>query len=103
MVSLLGNMVMAGAFLFFGPAPFFEIPATTSLIQIMIGLGGVGYALVMVSTFTRAQNAALEQGYSDNIETYLMISGMTKMILTTNRVIILYMKFTEQLIQVNTL
>ena len=78
MVSLMGNMVMAGSFLFLGPAPFFDIPPTTLLIQIMIGVGGLGYALVMISTFTRAQNGALQRGYSDNIETYLMISGIHK-------------------------
>ena len=30
----------------------------------------------MISTFTRAQNGALELGSSEDIETYLMVSGM---------------------------
>ena len=76
MVSLIGNSVMAGAFLFMGPAPFFAIQPATFLIQIMIGIGGFGYALVMISTFTRAQKGALELGYAEDIETYLMVSGV---------------------------
>ena len=66
---------MAAAILFFGPAPFCSIQAHTSLIQGIIGLMGFGYALVMISTFSRAQLAALENGFPDDISTYLMISG----------------------------
>ena len=36
---------------------------------------GVGYALVVVSTFGRAQSAALKKGFKDNIETYVLING----------------------------
>ena len=74
-VSVAGNMIMASSFLFFGPAPFFSIEPQTSLIQGMSGLGGIGYALVIVSTFSRAHSAAIDCGLPDNIETYLMISG----------------------------
>ena len=66
---------MASSFLFFGPAPFFSIEPQTSLIQGMSGLGGIGYAFVMVSTFSRAHSGAIDSGLPDNIETYLMISG----------------------------
>ena len=41
----------------------------------MVGLVGFGYALVMVSSFGRAQSAALSLGYSDDLNTYIMISG----------------------------
>ena len=68
-------MVLAITFLFFGPAPFLNIPTETSLIQGLAGLGGLGYAFVMISTFCRAQSGALEKGFADDIETYLMISG----------------------------
>ena len=36
---------------------------------------GFGYALVVVSTFGRAQSAALQKGFKDDIETYLLIFG----------------------------
>ena len=62
--------------LFLGPAPFLNLSPKVGLIQGMAGLGGIGYAFVMVSTFSRAQAEVLKQGFSDDIETYLMISGI---------------------------
>ena len=76
-VSVAGNMIMASSFLFFGPAPFFSIEPHTSLIQGMSGLGGIGHAFVMVSTFSRSHAEVLKKGFLDDIETYLMISGIT--------------------------
>ena len=61
--------------LFLGPAPFFNLQTTVQLIEIMAALGGVGYAFVMVSTFSSANAEVLKKGFSDDIETYLMISG----------------------------
>ena len=66
---------MAPAFLFIGPAPFINMGTNTGLIQGMLGLGGIGYAFVVISTFSRAQSEALRKGLPDDIETYLMISG----------------------------
>ena len=66
---------MALAFLFLGPVPFIQVDTKLSLIQGMVGLVGFGYALVMVSSFGRAQTAALNLGYVDDINTYIMISG----------------------------
>ena len=78
LISLIGNVVMALSFLFFGPAPFFKVGTSTGLIQGMSCLGGIGYALVMVSTFSRAQSDALKRGFANDIETYLLISGICK-------------------------
>ena len=36
---------------------------------------GLGNEIVMVSTFGRAQKAALKKGFKDDIDTYLMIAG----------------------------
>ena len=66
---------MATAFLFLGPVPFIPLETNLSVIQGMVGLVGFGYALVMVSSFGRAQSAALNLGYVDDINTYIMISG----------------------------
>ena len=41
----------------------------------MVGLFGFGDTLVMVSSFGRAQSAALKLGYVDDINTYIMISS----------------------------
>ena len=75
-ISCIGNMVMVVVCLFLGPAPFLNLSPEVGLIQGMAGLGGIGYAFVMVSTFSRAQAEVLKKGFSDDIETYLMISGM---------------------------
>ena len=71
---------MASAFLFVGPAPFVNVKTSTGLIQGMMGLGGVGYAFVVVSTFTRAESEAIKKGFSDDLQTYLMISGIHQLI-----------------------
>ena len=68
---------MATAFLFLGPAPFLKIQTTTSLLEGMAGVGGFGCALVVVSTFSRAETGASEKVFEYNIESYLMISGIT--------------------------
>ena len=75
MVSIVGNTSMAIAFLFLGPVPFISVETQLSIIQGMVGLVGFGYALVMVSSFGRAQSAALSLGYADDLNTYIMISG----------------------------
>ena len=75
-VSIIGNTCMAVAFFFMGPVPFVNIQTTVPLVQGTIGIVGFGYALVMVSTFGRAQGAALRKGFKDDIDTYLLISGM---------------------------
>ena len=69
---------MVVAFLLIGPAPFFALDTSTTLIEGSIAIAGVGYAIVMVSTFSRAQSEALKKGFPDDIETYLMISGTLK-------------------------
>ena len=66
---------MSIAFIFIGPLPFVPVETKLSIIQGMVGLVGFGYALVMVSSFGRAQTAALKLGFADDINTYIMISG----------------------------
>ena len=64
--------------LLLGPAPFFKISPDLRLIQGMAALSAVGYSFVMVSTFSRAQSEVQKKGFSDDIETYLIISGTLK-------------------------
>ena len=75
LISWVGNLAMILTCQFIGPAPFFNLPTEMGVIIGMAGLGGTGYALVLVSTFSRAHSEALRKGFSDDIETYLMISG----------------------------
>ena len=41
----------------------------------MAAVSGLGYSLVMISTFSRAQFGALAKGFEENTETYQAISG----------------------------
>ena len=66
---------MATATLLLGPVTFYQRKKKLSMIQGMVGLFGFGDTLVMVSSFGRAQSAALKLGYVDDINTYIMISS----------------------------
>ena len=75
-LSICGNVSMAIAFLFVGPAPFIEIETKLSIIQGMAALVGFAYASIVVSSFGRSQRAAMNLGYADDINTYMAISGI---------------------------
>ena len=62
-------------YIFLGPLPFISIAPNKTLIQAMVGLFGLGYAPVKVSSFVRSQNSAIKNGFCDDIETYSFISG----------------------------
>ena len=74
-VSICGNGVMVTALLYLGPVPFMPLETNLSVIKGMAVLVGMGNGLLMVSSFGRAQSAALNLGYVDDINTYIMISG----------------------------
>ena len=57
---------------------FYQIPLIllANRYQGMMGLAGLSYASIVVSSFSRAQNKVLQMGFADDINTYVMISGM---------------------------
>ena len=75
-VSVTGNLLMAVTFLFIGPVPFLNVQPSVGLIYGMISLAGIAYGVVVVSTFARSQGAAIRLGYTDDLPTYLLISGL---------------------------
>ena len=76
LVSVLGNVILATAFIFLGPIPSINITPSWQSITMATAFVALGYGAVMVSTFGRAQGAATRQGFSQDIDTYLLISGM---------------------------
>ena len=46
----------------------------------MMALAGLSYASIVVSSFSRAQNRVLQMGFADDMNTYVMISGMFRKI-----------------------
>ncbi len=76
--SVCGNVCICLAMMLIGPAPFFPadvLPPSVPLIYAAMVLEGLAYAFNMVSTFSRAGNAAKRLGYRDDINTYLMVTG----------------------------
>jgi len=69
---------MATAFILIGPVPFLSIVPTVPLIQGSMAILGLGYGMVLVSSFGRSQRSAIRQGYNDDMDTYLIISGKGK-------------------------
>jgi hypothetical protein len=75
-VSVLGNVLMLTGFLLVGPAPFItSLVLTTDLVKGVAVIIGVGYSMIMVSTFGRSQAAAIRNGYHNDLDTYLFISS----------------------------
>jgi len=74
--SLFGNGLFLLVFMFIGPLPSFKIEPYVSLIQGMMALAGFAYSCMVVSSFSRAQRRVLDMGFADDINTYVMISGI---------------------------
>lgn len=68
--------MMALAYILIGPLPSLALQPSYGLITGSVALVAFGYANVMVSTFSRAQGAAIRCGFEKDIDTYLLISGM---------------------------
>ncbi len=74
-VSVAGNACLTVGMIMIGPSPFSHIVPTVDLMIGMSAIVGVGYSAVMVSTFARGYNMAMEKGYDDDMDSYLAISG----------------------------
>ncbi len=77
-LSVMGNAFLIITFILIGPSPLFlpSMKPQVGMIQAATSLAGAGMAFVVVSTFTRALRAALESGFSDSMQTYLVVSGL---------------------------
>ena len=75
MPSLFGNAGLVLAFTFIGPLPFIPIGTNLIVATIATSLVGFSYAWVMVSTFARAQAAAVQKGFEQETDNYHFISG----------------------------
>ena len=76
MVSIFGDVGLLIAFTFIGPLPFIPIETTLPLATAATALYGFSYAFVMVSTFTRAQFASIQQGFAEETDNYHFIAGI---------------------------
>ncbi|TRY80377.1 hypothetical protein TCAL_13778 [Tigriopus californicus] len=77
LLSIVGNFLLFIAFIFIGPAPFLTgLPTSVPLIFGMMPFFGLGYGLVSVSSFSRAYKECIRQGYRDDVNTYLILTGL---------------------------
>ena len=72
---MIGHSVLDTAFLLIGPIPSLPFKASVPSIQGAVAISGLGYAMVLVSTFGRSQKAATRKGYNNDMNTSLIISG----------------------------
>ncbi len=75
-ISIGGNVFMAVALLLVGPAPFIGLGVTKGLLYGCAAIIGFGYSQTMVSTFARANSAAMRLGFAADMKTYLLVAGM---------------------------
>ena len=78
--------MMATGFLLVGPVNFMPFQTSISVIQGSMAIIGLGYGLIVVSTFGRSHRAAIRNGYSNDMDTYLIISGNVSAVIVAIRV-----------------
>ena len=67
--------MMATAFLLIGPVYFVPFETSLGLIQGSMAIIGLSNGFILVSTYGRSQRAAIRNGFNDDMDTYLIISG----------------------------
>ena len=68
-VTLLGSVCIAVAFLFIGPVPFIPVPTSIGLCIGMLFIHGLGFAAQLVAAFSSAHSEALIAGKAFGIVT----------------------------------
>ena len=66
--------------LLIGPVPWFGFELTLTLGRLMGALDGFAAACIMVTTFSRGYNDAIDEGFKDDIKTSTMVSGKNQAI-----------------------
>ena len=80
-LSILGNSLLVTSFIFLGPAPSLQNSIRPSLGYMygIITIFGVGYSLIMITTFTRALRAMKALGYdTEETNTQMVATGTNK-------------------------
>ena len=68
-VTLLGSVCIAVAFVFIGPVPFIPVPTSLGLCIGMLFIHGLGFAAQLVAAFSSAHSEALIAGKAFGIVT----------------------------------
>ena len=74
-VALVGNICMTLSLVLMAPLPFLPLGSSLEMTQVAGVLEGLGNGMVVVACFGRVYKVAMELGYEDDIQTYMIISG----------------------------
>lgn len=74
--TLIGCLLVAVGFSLIGPAPFVPSKTTISLTVCGLVLHGLGMSAQLVASFSDALATSILHGFSNNLETYGLISGL---------------------------
>ena len=75
-INFLGISFITLAFFFLGPAPFLGLPTLMPVCVAALILHGCGLGAVFVSSFCISHTEAIASGFSNNINTYGLVSGL---------------------------
>ena len=75
-LSLTGYIGLIVTLLIIGPLPFIPVEPSTTMTLIALGLYGFFDCFIFVSSFTRAEMSATQNGFEENTRTYQLISGL---------------------------
>ena len=76
LINFLGTTITTVAFFFLGPAPFLGLPTLMQVCVATLVLHGCGEGAVLVSSFCIFQTEAIASGFSNNINTCGLVSGL---------------------------
>ena len=75
-INFLGVSFITLAFSFLGPAPFLGLPTLMPVCLAALILHGCGIGAVLVSSFCISHTEAIARGFSNNINTYGLVTGL---------------------------
>lgn len=74
-MSLVGNIFMLALFTLVGPLAFIGLDKNIDVTVGSLTFMGIGEALLILSTYSRAQIAAMRAGFPRDVKTQHFISG----------------------------
>ena len=73
-MTLIGNIFSAIVFLLVGPAPFLHVKTNVGIMQIISGLHGVVFSIIIISTLRRSLVNTLKLGFANNLDNLYVVS-----------------------------
>ncbi|KAJ8673672.1 hypothetical protein QAD02_004934 [Eretmocerus hayati] len=74
--AVIGSLLIMTAFTLIGPAPFVPTPTLFWMVIVGLVIHGLGVAAKLVSGFTNALKSAVASGFSNDMDTYGIVSGL---------------------------